>query len=191
MRSTLKIFLLSLLMAVPSCKQPNDGYSTLVDTGRVASRNERDVEILLYVLQSDSSNPKDRLYFLTVTPMSDWGEGSDWSDLPQFLIDHVSPSGNKYRPASGALLKDGSVVERGTNKKAWMKWITIKRWISDTEVEIEQGVWCCPMGGGAMTVTYERRDGEWRIKSLGGSLISDANRRTIHCSDVAICRPDF
>jgi len=162
-----------------------------IDPRRVASLDERDIEIILHVLRSDSSHPKDRIYFLTVTPMSDWGEGGDWSDPPQTLLDYVPPNGNTYRRASGALEKDGSVLQRGTNKEAWMKWIAIKRWISDTEVEIEEGVWCCPMGGGAMTVTYEKRDGKWRFKSRGKSWISDAKRRTIHCSQVADHPPGF
>ena len=61
-----------------------------VDPSRVAVLEERDIEVILYVLQSDSSNPKDRIYFLTVTPMSDWGEGGDWADPPQSLLDYVA-----------------------------------------------------------------------------------------------------
>lgn len=109
------------------------------------------------------------------------------SDPPQKLIDFVSSNGNKYRPASGAFLKEGSVFQRGTNRKAWMRWITIKRWISDTEVEIEGGVWCCPMGGGVMTSIYERIDGKWKWKAKGNgeNWISCNKRRTNHCTQVA------
>ncbi|NQT16598.1 MAG: hypothetical protein HQ582_27815 [Planctomycetes bacterium] len=53
-----------------------------------------------------------------------------------------------------------------------MKWITVKRWISETEVEVEDGVWCCPLGGGASTVTYEKTNGQWSIKSRGPSWVS-------------------
>ena len=159
----------------------------VVDTSRVASLDKRDVEIIQHVLQSDSSNSTDRIYFLTVTPMSDWSEAGDWSDPPQILIDYVSPSGNKYRPASGALLKEGSVLQRGSNRKAWMKWITIKQWISDTEVKIEEGVWCCPMGGGVTTSVYEKVDGKWKWKSRGDgeNWISCVERRTKPCTEVA------
>jgi hypothetical protein len=187
MRTTLTLGLLSLLLLfAPSCGQTYNRYSMAVDPSRVAVLEERDIEVILYVLQSDSSNPKDRIYFLTVTPMSDWGEGGDWADPPQSLLDYVASNGNKYRPASGAIERDGCVLERGTNKKAWMKWITIKRWISDTEVEVEEGIWCRPMGGGAMTTTYEKRHGVWRFKSRGDSWISDARRRTNDCTQAAI-----
>lgn len=158
-----------------------------VDTGRVASLDDRDVEIIQFVLESHSNDTKDRIYFLTPTPMSDWGEVGNWSDPPQILIDFASSNGNKYRPASGAFLKEGSVLQRGTNREAWMRWITIKRWISDTEVEIEDGVWCCPMGGGVMTSIYEKVDGKWKWKSRGNgenwiSCIERRNRVRMHLS---------
>lgn len=188
MRSILQIiYLLPLLIVAPSCKQADDGYGMTVNADCVANLDDRDVEIIQFVLESDSSDPKDRVYFLTPTPMSDWGEEGNWSDPPQILIDFASSNGNKYRPASGAFLKEGSVLQRGTNRKAWMRWITIKRWISDTEVEIENGVWCCPMGGGVMTSIYEKVDGRWKWKSRGDgeNWISRSERRTRHRTQVA------
>lgn len=188
MRSILTlIYLLTLLIFAPSCSQTDDGYGMTVDTDRVANLDDRDVEIIQFVLESHSSDTRDRIYFLTPTPMSEWDEVGNWSDPPQKLIDSVSSNGNKYRPASGAFLKEGSVFQRGTNRKAWMRWITIKRWISDTEVEIEDGVWCCPMGGGVMTSIYEKIDGKWKWKAKGNgeNWISCNKRRTNHCTQVA------
>jgi hypothetical protein len=53
-----------------------------------------------------------------------------------------------------------------------MEWITIRRWVSETKAEVQSGVWCCPLGGGASTRTYEKIDGEWRITDYGESWIS-------------------
>ncbi len=175
------------MIVAPSCSQTDDGYGTTVDADRVRNLDDRDVEIIQFVLESHSSDPNDRIYFLTLTPMSEWDEVGNWSDPPQVLIDFASSTGNKYRPASGAFLKEDSVLERGTNRKSWMRWITIKRWISDTEVEIEDGVWCCPMGGGVSTIIYEKVDGKWKWKSKGNgeNWVSWIEQRTIHSTQVA------
>lgn len=69
-------------------------------------------------------------------------------------------------------MKNGSVLENGTNSEAWMRWISVKRWVSEAEVEVEDGVWCCPLGGGASTTIYQKVDGEWQIKKRGASWIS-------------------
>ena len=45
-----------------------------VDTDRVANLDDRDVEIIQFVLESHSSDTRDRIYFLTPTPMSEWDE---------------------------------------------------------------------------------------------------------------------
>lgn len=138
----------------------------------LAPLSDRDAEVIRLVLEEDPGEQGDRIYFLTTTPMDKWGEHGTWTDLPQSFFDSIAGLPIKYRPASEAYLKNGSVLERGTDAKSWMQWVTIKRWISDCEVEVEAGVWCCPLGGGASTVIYEKIDGKWRIKSLGESWVS-------------------
>lgn len=138
----------------------------------IAELTERDAEIIRHVLRQHDDAPGDRIYFLTTTPMDEWGENGDWMDLPRSFRDSITSLTVKYRPANEAYLKDGRVLEKGTDNEAWMRWITVKRWISDSEVEVEDGVWCCPLGGGASTVTYERIEGQWSIKSVGPSWVS-------------------
>ena len=53
-----------------------------------------------------------------------------------------------------------------------MQWISVKRWLSETEVEVEEGVWCCPLGGGASTTIYEKVNGTWQFKESGPSWVS-------------------
>lgn len=140
--------------------------------------SERDADIIRYLLREDdkSRHPQEgrspRRYFLTTTPMEQWGEHGDWEPLPPSFAQTLPSLKAKYRPANEAFLENGCVFEKGSRKEAWMKWITVKRWITDTEVEVEEGVWRCPLGGGASTTTYEKIDGEWHIKSFGPSWVS-------------------
>ena len=78
----------------------------------------------------------------------------------------------KYRPASEAYLERSRVLVKNTNQPAWMRWITIKRWISDTEVEVEDGVWTAPLGGGATTIIYKKVKGKWQLKSIKDNWVS-------------------
>ncbi len=126
---------------------------------RVANLSPRNAEVIESVLRSTAlSRADDRIYFLTVTPIDDWGSNGDWIDLPSDFHARIFDLPIHFRPASGAYLHDGNVLVRQTNAAAWMEWITIKRWISDTEVEVEDGVWCCPLGGGQSTSIYEKKD---------------------------------
>ena len=134
---------------------------------------ERDAEIIHFVLSQYDEPIPDRIYFLTTTPMVAWGEDGQWKDLPTEFTQPLQALKVTYRPASEAYLSEGHVLEKGTNAKAWMKWVSIKKWISDTEVEVEDGVWCCPLGGGASTATYKKmRNGKWVIKTRGPGWVS-------------------
>jgi len=101
-----------------------------VDTDRVANLDDRDVEIIQFVLESHSSDTRDRIYFLTPTPMSEWDEVGNWSDPPQKLIDFVSSNGNKYRPASmgGGVMT--SIYEKIDGKWKWKAKGNGENWIS-------------------------------------------------------------
>lgn len=114
----------------------------------------------------------DRVWYLTVTPMDDWGEHGSWLTLPGEFHETIADIAPGYRPASEAYLRNSHVRQKWTSARAWMRWVTINRWISDTKVEVEEGVWTGPLGGGAATVIYEKVDGEWRLENHVGSWTS-------------------
>jgi hypothetical protein len=113
-----------------------------------------------------------RIYFLTTTPLDRWSEVGGWAELPRSFHHSIGHLKTKYGLASGAYLSDGRVLTKRNHAEAWMRWVTIKRWISDTEVEVEEGVWCCPLGGGATTVIFEKTDGHWHVKEFVESWVS-------------------
>ncbi len=157
--------------------EPADAPSASAQAAEKTSRenpslSKRDAELIRFLLREHDRPADDRIYFLTTTPMSKWGETGDWRPLPDSFMRSISTLKTKYRPANEAELKNGFVLEKNSAKESWMRWITIKRWISDTQVEVENGVWCCPLGGGASTITYEKVDGQWRIKALGEMWVS-------------------
>lgn len=169
---------LTTLMVMIGCNQrPGDAPQSVAEKPAVeietsdSNWNERNEGIYGFLLAHLDEPTPDRIYFITTTPMSKWGETGDWSTIPADQMKQF-PNAAKYRPASEAHLKDGSVLEKGTDASAWMKWISVKRWISDTEVEVEEGVWCCPLGGGASTTIYEKIDGEWTVKQRGSGWVS-------------------
>ena len=99
-----------------------------------ADLTERDAEIIRHVLAEYDDPPGNRIYFLTSTPMNDWGPNGNWSDLPQSFHNSVASLNTKYRRAHEAYLKEDCVLEKGTNAKAWMRWITIKTLSSLSDV---------------------------------------------------------
>lgn len=125
--------------------------------------NERNAELYAFLFSELEAPLPDRINFLTITPMSAWGSQGDWITIPPEKLTGF-PNALLYRPADEAHLHEDAVLETGTDAKAWMHWISVKCWISETEVEVEKGSWCCPLGGGASTTTYEKIDGEWTIK---------------------------
>ena len=134
--------------------------------------SERDGQLIRFLLNDSDNDPGDRIYFLTTTPMNKWTNDGGWSSLPDSFHSSISNLQTKYRTADEAYLSGGHVLVRGSDETAWMKWVTIVEWKSDTVVTVEEGVWCCPLGGGASTVTYEKIDGEWQIKDIGSSWVS-------------------
>jgi hypothetical protein len=133
--------------------------------------NDRNADIYRYLLAELREPIPDRINFITTTPMAKWGETGNWSTLPPEELKSL-PNASKYRAANEAYLKDDHVLEKRTDAKSWMHWISVKRWINDTEVEVEDGVWCCPLGGGASTTIYKKVDGIWQIKEYGGGWVS-------------------
>ena len=138
---------------------------------RTLFRESREAQATNETVEDDPPS-QERVYFLTSTPKAEWGDNGAWTTLPVSFHDGIADLSIRYRPASGAHLIDGSVYDKETGGKAWMQWITIRRWISHTEVEVEVGVWCCPLGGGASTNRYEQIDGEWRFKENVSGWVS-------------------
>ena len=133
--------------------------------------DNRDAEIIRFVL-SRRDDSTDRIYFLTTTPFQQWHKTGEWTTLPDSFHKSIAQLKTEYRPAKDAYLKNSSVFQKHTDAEAWMRWVKIIEWKSDSEVTIEDGVWCCPMGGGASTVTYEKIDGKWKFKEFGKSWVS-------------------
>ncbi|MBI1311512.1 hypothetical protein GC176_09410 [bacterium] len=136
-----------------------------------AKWNERNRDIYRYLLSKLDKPSRDRIYFVTTTPMTEWGDTGEWETIPEDEI-QAFPDAALYRPASEAYLKDDNVLEKDTDAAAWMQWMSVISWISDTEVEVEEGIWCCPLGGGASRKTYEKVNGEWTVKDYGPSWVS-------------------
>jgi hypothetical protein len=113
--------------------------------------------------------PDGRINCLTLTPMDQWGETGNWRNVPSELLRRHAHIKTWYRPAQDAYMKDGHVLTKDSDASAWMRWITILRWRTETEAEVQIGVWCCPRGGGAVTQTCEKIDGKWRITNYGES----------------------
>ena len=68
--------------------------------------------------------------------------------------------------------KNGSVHPDNSDEQAWMQWITILSWDDEDTAVVEEGVWCCPLGGGASESTYRKVDGEWKQIDYGGGWVS-------------------
>lgn len=167
-----------LLLLLAGCAQHPDDTPSVDDANATAEPiaydsewNDRNADIYRYLLAELDAPTPNRIYFITTRPMAEWGDTGKWTTITADELKSM-PHASQYRPASGAYLKDGRVLEKGTDAEAWMQWISVKRWINDKEVEVEEGVWCCPLGGGASTTIYQKVDGRWQVKELGDSWVS-------------------
>ncbi|MCA8993078.1 MAG: hypothetical protein KDA69_08530 [Planctomycetaceae bacterium] len=167
------ILLTMFLVPLVGCRESDDAEYALgeIDSTYDAEWNERNAEIYRYLFSQLEEPPSDRIYFITTTPMAQWTDSGGWDVIPAEELAQF-PAASKYRPADEAFMKGSDVLVKGTNAEAWMHWISVKRWVSDTEVEVEKGAWCCNLGGGAAVVIYEKVDGKWHIKKLGPGWVS-------------------
>jgi hypothetical protein len=177
MRIAFALVTCSLLIA-SACRPNPQAANNNQPTTKIANDSAKtillnpDHDIIRYVLEQDKEQSSDRIYFLTITPMDQWGESGSWQDAPAALLDAIPTLKTKYRLANGAYLKQGRVLEKGTDKEAWMKWVAIKRWLTDSEVEVEEGTWSSPLGGGSVSVIYKKVDGKWMFKKFSKAWIS-------------------
>ena len=177
-----------LLIAIAIALMPCGCNSQMDDASEIdasldwtsAELSERQNDLYRYLLSElqepekyvDLDEPDGRIYCLTLTPMNEWGESGNWRNIPTDLLGEQPDLKSWYRPATDAYLKEGHVLTKDSKSRAWMEWITIRRWLSETKAEVQSGVWCCPLGGGASTRTYEKIDGKWRISDYGESWAS-------------------
>lgn len=131
-----------------------------------AEWNERNAEVYRYLFSRQQEPPSGQINFITTTPMAEWTDSGGWYVIPSEELAPY-PAASKFRPADKALWQEGGVLEKETNAPACMRWVSIKRWVSSTEVEVEEGWWCHNLGGGAGIVFYEKVDGQWRYQKPG------------------------
>jgi hypothetical protein len=127
---------------------------------------ERDIEIILFLLQQRRCED----CFLTVGASLESDDTREWKNIPEPLRVALLKNAINYRPASEAyfdLGQGGSVKERKSNAPATIRHITIRRWISDTEVVVEDSRSSGPLSGGGSIAVYKKGDGVWtRTKHL-------------------------
>lgn len=133
--------------------------------------NRRNADIYRHLLSELEPADPERICFLTITPQSLWNEQGDWRSFPSGELKRF-PNTTGYLPAEKAHLSDHKVLRNESNSEAWMHWISVRRWLSETEVEVEEGTWCCPLGGGGGIYVYEKTPLGWELKSIGFSWVS-------------------
>jgi len=151
--------IVSILFLFTACKQSTENVATL---------SIKELEVIEYVVRfsyGDGRYPTGYLDFLTTTPMpadpSEW----KWQDLPDEFHRRISDLPVRFRRASEAYLDGGQCVrQKGTHTDGYMHWVSIKRWLSDEEVEVEVGRWSRQLYGGGKTYILERKAGKWSIK---------------------------
>ena len=84
-----------------------------------------------------------------------------------FLI-HFIRGPVHFKKASEAILSsDGYlkyVKDPQTDKRAYMAWIVINKWISDTEAEVVDGWRYHGLASLEVTAIYTKVDGKWKVK---------------------------
>jgi hypothetical protein len=152
---------LSILLLVAAFKH---------SAGETASLSFEELEVIEYVVRSsygDGRYPTENLDFLTTTPMPSDRSEWKWEDLPSEFYRRISDLPVHFRKASEAYMDGGQYVrQKGTHAGGYMHWITIKRWLSEEEVEVETGRWSRQLYGGGRTYILEKKSGKWSIKKV-------------------------
>jgi hypothetical protein len=133
--------------------------------------NDRNADIYRFLLSQLEAPSADRIYFITNTPPAHWNDNANWSVIPQSELDPF-PNAALYHPADNAHRYKGHVRQNETNAAGWIYWISVRHWISQTEVEVEQGVYSGPLSSGGKIEIYEKTNGAWRLESTGFSWVS-------------------
>jgi hypothetical protein len=128
--------------------------------------NERNADIYRYLLANSIETAPELVWFITITPKCEWSASGDWTEIPDADMD-LLPAASHFRSPRNAYLKDDHILEKDTNAKAVMRWISVKRWYSDTVVEVEDGAWLGPGATTGSTTVYEKVNGNWEVKWIG------------------------
>jgi hypothetical protein len=148
-----------ILVLLDACKQPTENVATL------SSEELEVVEHVLRLSYGDGRYPTGYLDFLTITPIPNPRSEWKWKDLPDEFHRRISDLPVRFRKASDAYLDVGQRVrQKGTHVDGYMHWVSIKRWLSDEEVEVEIGRWSRQLHGGGRTYILEKKSGKWSIK---------------------------
>lgn len=155
------LVILVILFSALGCNSTNE-------TNEHATQlNDKDAELFESILRSRwSKRPKDdkRTFYLTCTPQSDW-ENGHVEDFPDSFYQRISDLPFGFRKASEAVyVGDVFFKDRETGNSACMVWISINKWISETEVEVEHGMWYQPLRGHGDTFIYIKVNGKWKLK---------------------------
>jgi hypothetical protein len=148
-----------ILVLFAACKQPTRDIATL---------SAKELEVVEYVLRlsyGDGRYPTGYLNFLTIAPIPNPPSEWKWKDLPDDFHKRISDLPVQFGKASEAYLDRGQCVrQKGTNVDGYMHWVTIKKWLSDEEVEVEMGRWSRQLYGGGSTYILQKKSGKWSIK---------------------------
>ena len=95
-----------------------------------------------------------RLYFLTATPTRKWAENGRWKSLPESFHNSLRNLTIELFPAVEAQLVDRAIFRAKDGKEGWMYTVYVSKWISDTEVEVEQDLHRSPQHGSGTRETW-------------------------------------
>jgi hypothetical protein len=136
--------------------------------GQVSAKELEVIEYVVRFSYGDGRYPTGYLDFLTTTPMPADRSGWKWKDLPDEFHRRISDLPVRFRRASEAYLDGGQCVrQKDTHIDGYMHWVSIKKWLSDDEVEVEVGRWSRQLYGGGTTYILEKKAGKWSIKKRG------------------------
>jgi hypothetical protein len=148
-----------ILVLFGSCEQP---------TRDVATLSAKELEVVEYVLRLSYGGgryPTGYLNFLTTTPMPNPPSQWKWKDLPDDFHKRISDLPVQFAKASEAYLDGGQCVrQKGTHIDGYMHWVSITRWLSDEEVEVDMGRWSRQLHGGGRTYLLQKKSGKWSVK---------------------------
>jgi hypothetical protein len=127
---------------------------------------EKEADLYESVLRLTYSKWKDNTesHYLTYMRPEEWFF-VDARDFPNSFYKRLSDMPIHFKKASKSIYSINYFKDPKTGKPASMIWITINRWISDTEAEVEGGS-CEYLGGSIRKAIYIKENGKWKMKQL-------------------------
>ena len=144
-------------------------------SGSVSIRlTEKEADLYESVLRLTYGRWKDNTenHYLTCLRPEEW-IGGNVKDFPDSFYKRLSNMPVHFKKATKALYDSNDYFkDPKTGKPAYMMWIKIDKWISDTEAEVEEGR-SHFLGGSAYTkAIYIKENGKWKMKQLITGWIS-------------------